>query len=147
MKPIPFKNRKSVQGEAPPKKEKRGVSRDTLIMLVAVVIVTMAVFAVYRFLLTCYYFEVVLIVYMVLATAAVLGYVIYNRGFSRRSVTTDMLPDSWSAEEKEAFLADGKRRMKSSRWLLVIVFAFLFTFAFDIFELIVIPFIKGLIGL
>ncbi len=147
MRPIPFKNRKSVQGEEPPKKEKRGISRDTLIMLVAVVIVTMAVFAVYRFLLTRYYFEVVLIVYMVLATAAVLGYVIYNRGFSRRSVTTDMLPDSWSEEEKEAFLADGKRRMKSSRWLLVIIFAFLFTFAFDMFELIVIPFVRGLIGL
>lgn len=109
-------------------------------LLILLVVVTMTVFAIYRFLTDFYYFEVVLIVYMVLATAFLLTYVIYNRGFSRKGITPEMLPDTWSEEKKAEFVEDGKRRMQKSKWMLIPIFAFLFTFAFDLIELLVLPF-------
>lgn len=131
-----------------PEKENKNVGKDgkkLAVRLMILIVVTMAVFAVYRFSMNYPYFQTIMFVYMALATAVILGYVIYNRGFSRRGVTAQMLPDSWSDEEKERFIADGKRRLDASRWMLYPIFAFLFTFAMEIVELIVIPFFKGLI--
>ena len=131
-----------------PEDENKNVGKDgkkLAVRLMILIVVTMAVFAVYRFSMNYPYFQTIMFVYMALATAVILGYVIYNRGFSRRGVTAQMLPDSWSDEEKERFIADGKRRLDASRWMLYPIFAFLFTFAMEIVELIVIPFFKGLI--
>ena len=131
-----------------PEEENKNVGKDgkkLAVRLMILIVVTMAVFAVYRFSMKYPYFQTIMFVYMALATAVILGYVIYNRGFSRRGVTAQMLPDSWSDEEKERFIADGKRRLDASRWMLYPIFAFLFTFAMEIVELIVIPFFKGLI--
>ena len=55
-----------------------------------------------------------------------------------------MLPDTMSKEEKEDFIADGERRLKRSRPLLSVIFAFSFTFVYDIIELVAVPFIKEL---
>ncbi len=118
-----------------------------IMRLLCLIAVTMVVLCVYRFLINRYYFEVVLIVYMVLATVSTFAYVIYNRGFSRRGLTPEMLPDSMSAEEKAEFIADGERRIKRSRPLLIVVVAFAFTFVFDIIELFAIPLFKGLLGI
>lgn len=131
-----------------PEEENKNVGKDgkkLAVRLMILIVVTMAVFAVYRFSMNYPYFQTIMFVYMALATAVILGYEIYNRGFSRRGVTAQMLPDSWSDEEKERFIADGKRRLDASRWMLYPIFAFLFTFAMEIVELIVIPFFKGLI--
>ena len=131
-----------------PEEENKNVGKDgkkLAVRLMILIVVTMAVFAVYRFSMNYPYFQTIMFVYMALATAVILGYVIYNRGFSRRGVTAQMRPDSWSDEEKERFIADGKRRLDASRWMLYPIFAFLFTFAMEIVELIVIPFFKGLI--
>ena len=131
-----------------PEEENKNVGKDgkkLAVRLMILIVVTMAVFAVYRFSMNYPCFQTIMFVYMALATAVILGYVIYNRGFSRRGVTAQMLPDSWSDEEKERFIADGKRRLDASRWMLYPIFAFLFTFAMEIVELIVIPFFKGLI--
>ena len=131
-----------------PEEENKNVGKDgkkLAVRLMILIVVTMAVFAVYRFSMNYPYFQTIMFVYMALATAVILGYVIYNRGFSRRGVTAQMLPDSWSDEEKERFIADGTRRLDASRWMLYPIFAFLFTFAMEIVELIVIPFFKGLI--
>ena len=131
-----------------PEEEKEKVIKDgkkLAVRLMILIVVTMAVFAVYRFFMNYPYFQTIMFVYMVLAAVVILGYVIYNRGFSRRGVTAQMLPDSWSDEEKERFIADGKRRLNASRWMLYPIFAFLFTFAMEIVELIVVPFFKGLL--
>ena len=114
--------------------------------LLCLVAVTMVIFSVYKFFLGMYRFEIVLGVYMALASVATLGYVIYNRGFSRRGVTEEMLPSEWSEEQKTEFIEDGKRRMKRSQWLLMVVFAFFFTFAFDALELFVLPMFKNMAG-
>ena len=111
---------------------------------VCLVVVTAIVFFTYRLLINQYYFEVTLTVYMVLAAAAILTYVIYNRGFSRRGLTPEMLPDTMTEEEKTEFIEDGVRRLKKSRPLLIVIFAFAFTFVYDVIELIAVPFFKEL---
>ena len=116
-----------------------------LLILVAVVAV---VFCVYRFLIERFeeYTPVILIVYMSLATATTLAYVIYNRGFSRKGLTTEMLPDTMSLEEKTEFIEDGERRLRRSRPLLMVVLAFAFTFVAELVELVAIPFLMGVVG-
>ena len=117
--------------------------RATVLRLMALILVTMTVFAVYRFFLGRLYFEITLGIYMVLATVLILSYVIYNRGLSRRRLTEDMLPADWSEEQKREFLADGERRLRRSSWMLIPIFAFLFTFAFDLLELFILPTVRG----
>ena len=119
-------------------------NRATALRLVTLIVVTMTVFSVYRFFLGRLYFEITLAIYLTVATALILTYVIYNRGLSRRRLSEDMLPETWSDEEKREFLADGERRLRASRWMLIPIFAFLFTFAFDMLELYVLPVIRGL---
>ena len=107
--------------------------------LLALVGTTVAAVTVYRFLMNTPYFYPTLIAYLALGTVSSLGYVIYNRGFSRRGVTEEMLPADWSDEKKKGFIEDGERRMKRSRWLLIVAFAIFATLAIDLFELYVIP--------
>ncbi|MBQ8141266.1 MAG: hypothetical protein IJ038_06210 [Clostridia bacterium] len=122
-------------------------SKSAVILLVSLILLSVVVFGVYRTLVNYYYFEIVLITYMVIETVFVAVYLIYNRGFSRRGVTRDMLPSEWSEEKKDAFINSGKERIKKSRWMLVVILAFMFTFAIDIIELFVLPTIMGLFGL
>ena len=125
-------------------KSKTKISSYTVGMLLLLVAATAVVFSVYRFFLQTPYFATVLIVYMVLCAATVFGYVIYNRGFSRKGLTVEMLPDSWSEEQKTEFIEDGVRRRMRSRWMLIPMFAFVFTFAADMVELWFVPMIRNL---
>lgn len=119
-------------------------SPDAVKRLVLLILVTLAVLLFYRVMMNFYYFEIVMISYMVLSVGFVLAYVIYNRGFSRRGITREMLPEDWSEEQKSEFIEDGENRKKKSRWLLIPIFAFVFTFAIDAIELFVLPFFVGL---
>jgi len=103
------------------------------------------VYGLYRFLLNVFYIYT-LIAYMVIFTALLLSYLIYNRGMSRRGITVDMLPNDWSAEEKQRFVQDGKDRIHRSRWMLLLIVAFLFTFAADFIELYFLPMMQGWIS-
>ena len=117
-----------------------------LARLGGLVATTAAVFAFYRWMMRFYFFNIVLIAYLVAATVVILTYVIYNRGFSRKGLTEDMLPDTMTKEEKKEFIEDGEHRIKRSRPLLIVIFAFVFTFVFDAIELVAIPLFKGLWG-
>ena len=127
--------------------EKKGVSKTALLLLFALVGTTVAAFAIYRALMRGPYFRVTLIAYMAIGGLSAVGYVLYNRGFSRRGVTADMLPYDWSDEQKEAYIEDGARRMDQSRWLLILAFAIFATLAFDIIELYMFPMIQGILGI
>lgn len=141
------KRRKKRTPEAlEPAPTKKGMSREGWIRIFSLVGLTVAVLAVYRFFMTTPYFPYVMYGYMAVGALSLLGYVIYNRGFSRRGVTVEMLPTDWSDEQKEAFVADAARRMARSRWLLIVVFAFFFTFAFELVELYVIPTLSNVFG-
>lgn len=107
---------------------------------------TVIFFAVYRLAIQTTVFPFVLGLYLALAAVLTVAYVVYNRGFSRRGVTADMLPDTMSAQEKCEFIADGERRMKKSKWMLTILFPLLVTFGFDIMELFVIDYLKNILG-
>ena len=137
------KRRSASQGQCHTSQDKQIVAKNIGRLLVMIA-ATAIIYGVYRFMLTQPYFEIVLGIYLAAATAAILGYVIYNRGFSRSGITRDMLPDTMSEEQKDAFIEDAKRRSERSRWLLIIAFAFLFTFAFDAFELFVLDGLRGL---
>jgi hypothetical protein len=82
--------------------------------------------------------------YMAALTVLVLVYIIYNRGFSRKGVTVDMLPDEWSEEQRLEFVESGKIRLERSKWLLVFIISLLFTFIVEAILLFVLPMVEGL---
>ena len=126
--------------------EKKPLNKTALLLLLALVGATVVSFVVYRLLMTGPYFHIALIVYMVLGAVTALGYVAYNRGFVRRGVTPDMLPTDWSDEKKQEYVEDGARRMKRSRWLLIVAFALFATLALDVIELYALPLVESLLG-
>ena len=82
---------------------------------------------------------VVFCIYAFLCTAFVLAYIIYNRGFSRKNLTLDRLPDYMTFAEKEEYIEDGKRRISQSRWLLVVIFPLMFSLFVDAVMLFTLP--------
>ena len=103
--------------------------------ILPLVINTIAFFAVYSVLVA--QGEAIMMITLWTYFALTLGfsgaYIIYNRGFSRMNVTPEMLPSSMSAEEKAAFIDDGKQRLEKSKWMLLIIFPLLMTFILDTF--------------
>jgi hypothetical protein len=57
-----------------------------------------------------------------------IAYIAYNRAFTRKEITADMLPDDWSEQKKQDYINDGKIRMEKSRWMLSVIIPFLVTF-------------------
>jgi len=107
---------------------------------------TLIIFAVYRLAIQTTLFPYVLGLYLAAAAVMTVIFVVYNRGFSRRGVTAEMLPDTMSAEEKCEFIADGERRLKKSKWMLTVLFPLLFTFTYDIIELFVLEYFTALLS-
>ena len=82
-----------------------------------------------------------------LAVGAGLGiyYVIYNRGFVAKNATPDMLPDTMTLAEKQAFLQDAKERLHRSRWVLTILIPIVLTLMADMIYLYLLPQIKEML--
>ena len=118
--------------------------RGNIIRLAGLIIVTAVIFGFYRLMINSRFFGMIMVGYIAACTVAVFTYVFYNRGFSRKGLTEDMLPDSMTKEEKREFIEDGERRLKRSRPLLIVIFAFAFTFIIDAIELVAIPLFTGL---
>ena len=74
------------------------------------------------------YAKPIMIIYFVAFAAIIVTYLAYNRGFVNKDVTADMLPDDWSAEKKQAFVAAEKARAEKSRWMLTVIIPFLVVF-------------------
>ena len=126
--------------------EEKRVKKETVIKLLALILLTAGIFAVYRITMQFKYFEVVFWTYLVSLTGLIVTYIIYNRAFQRKNITLDMLPDEWSYEEKCEFIEDGERRLKKSSWMLMFIIAFIFTFAFDMLELWVLPWLESILS-
>ncbi len=116
----------------------------SLCRLLILVAEAVALLALYRYFLHTRWFMAVMIGYMAVFTVLLVIYILYNRCFARRGVTPQMLPAEWSDEEKSAWIEDGRRRLTRSRWMLMLIFAIGFTFAFDAMELFVLPFFQNL---
>lgn len=91
-----------------------------------------------------FFFPTVMFTYTAALTILALVYIIYNRGFSRKGITVEMLPDEWSEEKKLEFVENGKQRLQRSKWMLVLIISLSFTFIVEAFIFLVLPMIKGL---
>ena len=127
--------------------KKTTLTKEKILRLAAFIVISTVVLLVYRMTMTQPYFMYVMIAYMILFAVCVLAYVIYNRGFSRRGLTLDMLPEDWSQEKKESFIRDGEIRLKKSRPLTILIFAFALTFTVDIIELFLVPMVERIFGI
>ena len=76
--------------------------------------------------------------YMALLIGFLLGYLIYNRFLYRKGLTADDLPVTMTPAEKEAFLEDGRERLRKSRWVMLILIPLLLTFFFDTIDLFIV---------
>lgn len=92
-------------------------------------------------------FPIVMFTYMAVLTALIFAYIIYNRAFSRKGVTAEMLPPEWSDEKKREFIENGELRLKRSKWMLVLIISLLVTFIAEAVTFFVIPMVKGWLGM
>ena len=83
------------------------------------------------------FFPVVMFSYMITLTVLMIVYIVYNRGFSRKGVTEEMLPPELTQEQKVEFIESGRVRLQRSKWILVFIIAILFTFIVEAFVLFV----------
>lgn len=114
-------------------------------LLIILTLNTAVIFGLYRFLINTPASLYVLYGYLIAVSGLIIAYVIYNRGFSRNGLTLDMLPDTMSFEEKRDYIEDAARRKQKSKWMLTLIIPFLFTFAFEIFELFLLDYFKELL--
>ena len=84
------------------------------------------------------------VIFWVTLAVFLVVYLIYNRAFSRKNITIDMLPREWSMEQKESYISDGKRRMEKSKWMLYIIIPLLVPVALDALYLFTFPLIQNL---
>ncbi len=105
---------------------------------------TVLFFGVYRVLLhyaelaeDAFYSFCVMVLYMVLLVGFVLAYLIYNRFLYRKNLSEEDLPDTMSAEEKQDFIADGKRRLERSKWMMLFIFPLALVLLLDAAELFI----------
>ena len=108
-------------------------------------VVTVILLGIYYYYVQIWQFQMIFAIYMAVWAVFFIAYWVYNRGFSRKGVTPDMLPDEWSDAKKEQFIEDGKRRMKKSRWMIYIIAPLCFVFIVEMFLAFVRPKIYGVI--
>ena len=89
----------------------------------------------------------VTIAYWAVFAAFLIAYVIYNRAFTRKNVTVEMLPDTMTHDEKQEYVADGKRRLEKSKWMLSVIIPLLVTIALDAIYLFTWPIVQTLFNL
>ena len=114
------------------KKQKKEKNKKYMILLVVNTVVLMSL---YMYLVKKPFFMAVLWTYLLATIGFSSAYIIYNRGFSRKGVTPDMLPDSMTDAEKAEFIADGERRMEKSKWMLTVIIPLIMTFCLDLFAM------------
>ena len=107
-------------------------------------VLSLALLAFYYFSMNFSFFPIVMFGYMIALAVLAFVYVIYNRAMSRNGVTVEMLPDEWDEEKKTEFVEDGKRRLRRSKWMLMLIIAFVITFAVEAIMLFVFPLVEGM---
>ena len=125
---------------------KEKLSKKNVITLCATVVVALLLLAFYYFSMNFEFFRFVMWGYMIALAALVIAYIIYNKGMYLKGVTEEMLPDEMSLEEKRALIEGAKRRLERSKWMIMLIVGFIFTFAVEAVLLFVLPWIEGMIG-
>lgn len=76
-------------------------------------------------------FYPILPVYLGIITVLIVAFLILNRGFDRQSPTPDMLPDTMTPVEKDAYIEVDKRHKAWARKLLYLLIPFILTIMLD----------------
>ncbi|NLK39428.1 MAG: hypothetical protein GX303_04160 [Clostridiales bacterium] len=103
-------------------------------LLLILIFNTIIIFSIYRLGVMMEY-EPILWIYFAAALLFSLAYIIYNRGLSRRNITPDMLPDTWSPIQKQKFFDEDKKWKEKSKWMLTILFPLIITFMYELLDL------------
>jgi uncharacterized membrane protein len=106
-------------------------------------VLSLVLLAFYYFSMNFTFFPIVMISYMVALAVLAFIYIVYNRAFSRKGVTEEMLPPEWDVEKKREFIEDGKRRLAKSKWMLMGIIALIVTFVVEAVTLFLIPLFSG----
>ena len=85
--------------------------------------------------------------YWVVLGVLAIAYVIYNRGFTQKDLTIEMLPDSWDTEKKAKYISDAQKRDSRSRWMLTVIIPIMIPIMLDAISLFTWPIIQNLFGL
>ena len=125
-----------------PHGEKKALSSDAKKLIFYVAINSVILMSVYFYFINIGFNQIMLI-YMAFTAAFTLAYIIYNRAFTRKGLTEDMLTDDWSDEKKREFIQSGKDRLKKSRWMLTILIPMIFTFFADWITLFLLPYLEN----
>ena len=88
-----------------------------------------------------------LIGYTAVASVVAFSYVIYNRGFTRKNLKCEDLPNTMSEEEKIAYIEDGKRRLERSKWVVTVIIPLILIYAYELIDIFVLPFFADLLGI
>ncbi len=75
--------------------------------------------------------------YMACLAGFLIAYIIYNRAFTRKGLTPEMLADTMSYEEKMRIIEDANAREARSKWMLTVIIPFTFTIMIDALYLFV----------
>lgn len=86
---------------------------------------------------------VTFIIYGIVTAGFVFSYLIYNRGLSRLRVTPDMCPPEWPEDKKLEFVADGKRRIEKSKWMLTVIIPLIAIYGYEVVDQFIIPAMKA----
>ncbi len=134
----------SGKGSRPPKKELSPEAKKQAYLLIVNSVILLFLY----FAAASIYIPIVSvavpILYWVAFGAFLIAYLIYNRGFTRKGLTVDMLPPTWTKQEKEDYLAAAKMRQDKSRWMLTVIIPLLVTIAADAIYLFTYPLIQNL---
>ncbi len=145
------KNKNNKNTSLPENGEERNKVKEarlTLLYLLLVVVNTVVFYAIYAMLANgdAGYLasQIVLWTYFAALIGFFTAYIIYNKGFTMVNRTPESFPEDWSYEKMCAVTAEGERRKKKSKWMLVIIIPLLFTFMFDMIDLFILDRFKDL---
>mgnify|MGYP001066048895 CR=1 FL=1 len=129
-----MQNDRYLQSEPPRAPKNR---RRVVLTIFELLLSVTVVFSVYQVFVVRFDFLPLFWVYYALTFSLALFYILYNRGLAFRKITRDMLSPNMSESEKDAFLRDVSERKRKSRVVLILLFGFIFTFAFDFVDLFI----------
>lgn len=107
------------------------------VYLIVTLLNSVLFYGAYAVLMQYPFWKTVSVTYLIILAIVALAYVIYNRAFTRKGVTEEMLPLEWSDEKKREYVESAQTRLRKSKWCLTILIPLVFTFFMDIFVLFV----------
>lgn len=146
-----MKNKKRKEEESLLVKRAEGDKRQAVRVLLRVVFLfagTFLLYLLYSWLVTLGegVMKATLWTYFAVTLLLLSAYLICNRATLATGGKRERLPDKWSEEEKDAFLAAAARRRERTKWMLLLIVCFLSVFLLDYLDLFVLDSFRNFTG-